>query len=100
MNDRLRTVMVQRGYTPGKLARACEVSAKTVERWISYGRVPHRETRWKVAHELDTDEVYLWPELLEERSDDDREDAIQSELVRIYPDRSSVPRDTWLQLLG
>jgi len=57
--------MLQRGYTPGKLARACDVNTKTVERWISFGRVPHRETRWTVAHELDFDEVYLWPELLE-----------------------------------
>jgi transcriptional regulator with XRE-family HTH domain len=100
MNDRLRTVMLQRGYSPGKLARACDVNAKTVERWISNGRVPHRETRWKVAHELDSDEVYLWPELLDERRDSDREESIQSELVRIYPDRSSVPRESWLELLG
>jgi transcriptional regulator with XRE-family HTH domain len=100
MNDRLRSVMLQRGYTPGKLARACDVNTKTVERWISFGRVPHRETRWTVAHELDIDEVYLWPELLEERSAEEREESIQSELVRVYPDRSSVPRDTWLQLLG
>jgi len=53
--------MLQRGYTPGKLARACDVNTKTVERWISFGRVPHRETRWIVAHELDVDEVDLWP---------------------------------------
>src|SRR6266571_3307536 len=100
MNDRLRSVMLQRGYTPGKLARACDVNTKTVERWISFGRVPHRETRWTVAHELDIDEVYLWPELLEERSAEEREESIQSELIRVYADRSSVPRDTWLHLLG
>jgi transcriptional regulator with XRE-family HTH domain len=100
MNDRLRTVMLQRGFTPGKLARTCNVNVKTVERWIHSGRIPHRETRWKVAHELDSDEVYLWPELLEDRSESEREEAIQTELVRVYPDRSSVPRDTWLQLLG
>jgi transcriptional regulator with XRE-family HTH domain len=100
MNDRLRTVMLLRGYTPGKLAQACNVNAKTVERWISRGRIPHRETRWKIAHALDSDEVYLWPALLEDRTESEREDAIQTELVRVYPDRSSVPRDTWLQLVG
>lgn len=100
MNERLRTVMVQRGYTPGRLARACNVNPKTVERWISYGRVPHRETRWAIAHELDVDEVYLWPEIVAGRSNEEREQFIESELVRIYPDRSSVPRDTWLHLVG
>ncbi len=92
--------MLRRGYSPAKLARACEVNTKTVERWIHMGRVPHRETRWAVAHELDVDEVYLWPELLEDRSDSELEESIQSELVGVYPDRSSVPRDTWLQLIG
>jgi hypothetical protein len=92
--------MLKRGYMPGKLARACDVNVKTVERWINRGRVPHRETRWKVAHELDTDEVYLWPELLEDRSESEREESVQSELARVYPDRSSVPRDTWLHLFG
>lgn len=92
--------MLMRGFTPGKLARACNVNAKTVERWISHGRLPHRETRWMVAHELDSDEVYLWPALLEDRSTSEREEATQTELIHVYPDRSSVPRDVWLQLLG
>jgi hypothetical protein len=92
--------MLRRGYTPGKLAKACDVNAKTVERWITRGRVPHRETRWRVAHELDSDEVYLWPQLLDESTECDREESIRSELVRVYPDRASVPRDVWLQLLG
>src|SRR4051812_5870462 len=91
VNERLRTVMLQRGYTPSRLARACGINSKTVERWITTDRVPHRETRWTVAHELDTDEVYLWPGLLEDRSDSDRQESIHSELVRVYPDRSSVP---------
>src|SRR5882757_9404860 len=100
MNERLRTVMLQRGYSPGRLARACDVDPKTVQRWISNGRVPHRETRWTIARELDIDEVYLWPELIEGRSDEEREQSVESELVRVHPDRSSVPRDTWLQLVG
>ncbi|HEY3718402.1 MAG TPA: XRE family transcriptional regulator [Jatrophihabitantaceae bacterium] len=73
---------------------------KTVQRWISHGRVPHRETRWTIARELDIDEVYLWPELVEGRSTEEREQSVESELVRVHPDRSSVPRDTWLQLVG
>jgi transcriptional regulator with XRE-family HTH domain len=100
MNERLRTVMLQRGYTPTKLARTCDVNPKTVERWLQLGRVPHRESRWTVARALDVDEVYLWPELLEDRDADERQETIQSEFVGVYPDRASVPRDTWLQLVG
>lgn len=93
--------MLRRGYSPAKLARVCSVNTKTVERWIQKDRVPHRETRWAVAQELDVDEVYLWPDLLEDRGESDQEGgSIQSELVGVYPDRSSVPRDTWLQLVG
>jgi transcriptional regulator with XRE-family HTH domain len=91
--------MLRRGYSPRKLAALCKVNAKTVERWISLGRIPRRETRWTIAQALDVDEVYLWPELLSER-DEDRQESIQSELVCVYPDRSSVARDTWLHLLG
>lgn len=92
--------MLRRGFTPSKLARTCDVNAKTVERWINSGRTPHRETRWLVAQTLDVDEVYLWPELLDEPTPEQRVESVESELVRVYPDRSSVPRDTWLQLLG
>ena len=76
------------------------MNAKTVERWINSGRIPHRETRWLVAQALDVDEVYLWPELLAEPTPDQRVESVESELVRVYPDRASVPRDVWLRLFG
>ena len=92
--------MLRRGFTPSRLARTCDVNAKTVERWINTGRTPHRETRWRVAQALDVDEVYLWPELLDEPTAEQRVESVESELVRVYPDRSSVPRDTWIHLIG
>jgi transcriptional regulator with XRE-family HTH domain len=82
-NERLRALLLERGKSPDQLAEHVRVDAKTVERWIHMGRVPHRETRWAVAHELDVDEVYLWPELLEDRSDSELEESIQSELVGV-----------------
>ena len=100
MNERLRSTMLRRGFTPGKLARTCDVNAKTVERWINTGRTPHQETRWRVAQALDVDEVYLWPELLREPTPEQRIESVESELVKVYPDRSSVPRDTWLHLIA
>jgi hypothetical protein len=58
------------------------VNAKTVERWISSGR------------------VYLWPEPLSEPTPAQRVESVESELVTVYPDRASVTRDVWLRLLG
>ena len=80
------------------LAAECDIDVKSVERWISLNRVPHRQHRWAAAKLLDADEVYLWPGTLERGSR--RRDASKSELVELYPDRASVPREIWLRLLG
>lgn len=98
MNERLRTVMVRRGVAAEQLAEACGVDPKTVERWVSLGRVPHRRHRWAAAGLLETDEVYLWPSVLDKPAAK-RADASRGELVELHPDRASVPRETWLQLL-
>src|SRR5262245_32512753 len=98
MNERLRSAMVRRGVRPHELADCCGVDPKTVERWIRPGRVPHRRHRWATAHRLEVDESYLWPEVLS-AGNGRREEAGASELVAIYPDRASVPRETLLHLL-
>jgi Predicted transcriptional regulators len=97
VNDRLRTVMLQRGVSTEKVADECQVDPKTVERWINPGRVPHRRHRWQTATLLGVDEAYLWPSVLEEPGR--RSAAVSSELIEVYPDRASVERQTWLRLL-
>jgi len=99
VNDRLRTTMMRSGVTIGELAECAQVDAKTVERWISNGRVPHRQHRWATARRLGVDESYLWPELLY-RSPGRQQEPGRSELVYLYPDRASVPRELWLRLLS
>jgi len=99
MNERLRTTMLRVGLTVGDLAECAQVDAKTVERWISHGRMPHRQHRWAAARRLGVDETYLWPEVLS-RHPARRQEAGRSELVAMYPDRASVPRELWLRLLG
>jgi transcriptional regulator with XRE-family HTH domain len=99
VNERLRTTMLRVGLTVGDLAECAKVDAKTVERWISHGRMPHRQHRWAAARRLGVDETYLWPEVLS-RSPARRQEAGRSELVAIYPDRACVPRELWLRLLG
>jgi transcriptional regulator with XRE-family HTH domain len=98
MNERLRTTMMRRGVTTDDLAAECGIDVKSVERWISLNRVPHRQHRWAAARLLGTDEVYLWPGTLKQGTR--RRDASKSELVELYPDRASVPRETWLRLLN
>jgi hypothetical protein len=95
VNERLRTAMQRTGTTTDDLALCCGVDVKTVERWISLGRVPHRANRWDAARRLGADEAWLWPQAAEDR----RDTATHSELARLYADRASVPRDLWLRLM-
>src|SRR6266705_1403065 len=63
-NDRLRALLLERGKTPDQLAEHVQVDAKTVERWITKGRLPYRRHRFEVATFLGVDEAYIWPDAL------------------------------------
>lgn len=99
VNERLRSVMLKTGVGVEDLAAKVGADPKTIERWISTGRVPHRRHRWATAQLLAVDEVYLWPELLT-RAGRRRVDASRAELAELHPDRASVPRETWLRMLA
>jgi hypothetical protein len=96
-NERLRALLLERGQTPGTLAKAVPVDAKTVERWITKGRLPYRSHRYAVAAFFGVDESYIWPHAL----DRDQVAAVsESEIVAVYPHRRAVPRDTWGHFFG
>jgi hypothetical protein len=90
--------MQRTNTTIDDLALCCGVDPKSVERWLSLGRVPHRANRWDAARRLGYDDDYLWPEA-PGRDQARRDGATQSELVRLYPDRGSIPQGTWLALM-
>jgi transcriptional regulator with XRE-family HTH domain len=96
VNERLHSVLAQRAVTLDSLAEACEVDPKTVSRWLG-GRVPHPRHRFRVAQYLRVEETFLWPgpELRGTRQGR----GLANELVGTYPNRASVPRETWLTLL-
>jgi transcriptional regulator with XRE-family HTH domain len=94
-NERLRAALLEHGLTPATLSEQIGVDHKTVERWISLGRLPYRRHRYAVAARLSVDEAYLWPDAL---SREQVAAASDSELLAIYPHRSDVPRDTWERL--
>ena len=91
-NERLRALLLERGETLDKLADAIQVHAKTVERWITTGRIPYRSHRFAVAAFFGVDEAYIWPGALDR---DEVAAVSQSEVVQVWPHRWAVPRDTW-----
>ncbi|MER8042016.1 XRE family transcriptional regulator [Streptomyces sp. NPDC094032] len=95
MNERLHSVLAQRGVSPESLAEACEVDPKTVGRWLG-GRVPHPRHRFSVAQHLRVEETFLWPVPLARGG---RPGSGSGEIVGMYQNRASVPRDTWLALI-
>ncbi|MFF3558520.1 XRE family transcriptional regulator [Streptomyces sp. NPDC002574] len=70
------------------------VDPKSVERWISTNRTPHRGHRWKAAGFLGVDEVYVWPSVQKQA-----ETASASELITYYPHRGAVPAALWSSLI-
>src|SRR5882757_1360958 len=96
VNERLHSVLAQRGVTPELLAEACEVDPKTVGRWLG-GRIPHPRHRYRVAQHLRVEETFLWP--APQTLSRPAASGHGTELLSTYPNRASVPRETWLDLL-
>jgi transcriptional regulator with XRE-family HTH domain len=96
-NDRLRDALIRHGLTPDEMADTLGVDPKTVERWVTQGRIPYPRHRHAIAATLGESERYLWPNAL---SPDEASDAARSELVELYPHRHAIPGDLWERLLA
>lgn len=94
-NERLRATIAAKGHTTQTVAEHVGVDPKSVERWITKDRVPHRGHRWKTAELLGADEVYLWPSVAPEAKT-----ASTAELVTFYPHRGAVPAPLWSSLIA
>ena len=95
-NDRLRDVLLGKGLTPEDVAERLGVDPKTVERWITVGRTPYPRYRHAIAVMAGESETYLWPQAMPSQR---RAEVSRSEIVHVYPHRSSVPADLWDSLL-
>jgi hypothetical protein len=95
-NERLRSALFSSGTTYDQVSQTVGVDPKTVERWVTQGRVPHRAHRLKVAALLGEDDAFLWPST---KGDATSLAASEAEFVGIYPNRGSVPADLWTGLL-
>lgn len=91
-NERLRTALVKAGVSPQDLSEHLHVDPKTVERWITRDRVPHRKHRLETATRLAVDEVFLWPST---ESDPRSKSASRAEFTDYYPNRGAIPISLW-----
>lgn len=90
-NHRLRATMKAHSITEARLGELLDVDPKTVQRWVTKGRTPHRTTATKAADVLGVPPMWLWPEL-----DGDPMAATAGEVVAFYAHRSQVPSHVWL----
>ena len=67
---------------------------KTIQRWMTRGRTPHRGTATRAAKLLGVPPGWLWPEL-----DEAEQGAGNGEVVGFYPHRAQVPKVLWRELL-
>lgn len=95
-NERLRDAVLRNGLGLDQVAKVTGVDPKTVERWITKGRVPYPRHRHAIASMVRETENYLWPDAI---APERKAEIAESEVVKVYPHRHSVPTDLWDRLL-
>lgn len=96
-NQRLRDALLHAGLTAQEVAAKVDVDPKTVERWITLGRTPYPRYRHQIATLVAQNESYLWPDAL---TSSQQSAVTESEIVRVFPHRASVPADLWQHLFA
>ncbi|MEU9414884.1 helix-turn-helix transcriptional regulator [Streptomyces sp. NPDC048272] len=91
-NERLRSALLAQGKTLQDLAEAIDVNAKTVERWITQGKVPYRRHQYATAAFLSVDVTTLWGD---SRAVESAADLSKAEILTVYPHRHMVPHGLW-----
>jgi len=94
-NERLRSALLARGMTVQSLADEIEVNPKTVERWITQGKVPYRRHQYSTAAALNVDVTTLWED---SRTQDSAADLSKAEITAVYPHRHVVPSTLWREM--
>ncbi|MFJ1603927.1 helix-turn-helix domain-containing protein [Streptomyces sp. NPDC088253] len=94
-NERLRSALLARGMTVQRLAEEIDVNPKTVERWITQGKVPYRRHQYATAAVLKVDVTTLWDDA---RAVDSATDLTKAEITTVYPHRHTVPAGFWREM--
>lgn len=93
-NDRLRSTLHSKHYSTDTFAEELGVDVKTVQRWLTTSRTPHRNTAYRASKLLDVPASWLWPQLEETTTGTN-----SNEVVAFYPRRSETPKNLWLDML-
>lgn len=93
-NERLRQTMIELNLSEAALGGMIGVDPKTVQRWITQGRLPHRRTAARAADSLKVEAAWLWPQLTGAQPH-----AEHVEVVAFYPHRAAAPKRLWLDLI-
>ncbi|OZM73628.1 XRE family transcriptional regulator [Amycolatopsis antarctica] len=96
-NERLRDTLLRNGLTLQQVAEVTDVDPKTVERWITKGRIPYPKHRHKIAAMARESESYLWPDSV---SPERKAQTAAAELVSMFPHRNAIPTDLWDRIIG
>ncbi|MFC5027161.1 helix-turn-helix domain-containing protein [Streptomyces sp. DSM 41987] len=94
-NERLRSALLAQGLSVQELADQIDVNPKTVERWITQGKVPYRRHQYATASLLKVDVTTLWDDA---RAVDSATDLSKAEIVAVYPHRHMVPTGLWREM--
>jgi len=97
VNERLREALLRSGLSIAYVADRAGVEPKTVERWITKGRIPYPRHRHTIASLLQEPEKYLWPDSV---SPERRIEVSESEVITVYPHRNDIPSELWRRLLA
>lgn len=95
-NERLRGAIIGAGMNFEQFGQKVGVDPKTVERWITKDRLPHRTHRINAAAILGKSDLFLWPQT---EADPRSQSASQAELVSLYSNRGAIPSSTWMTLI-
>jgi hypothetical protein len=79
------------------LAEEIGVIPKTVERWITQGKVPYRRHQYATAAALKVDVTTIWED---GRTIESAADLSKAEIATVYPHRHTVPPGLWRELYG
>ncbi|MEU5598155.1 helix-turn-helix transcriptional regulator [Streptomyces sp. NPDC020298] len=94
-NERLRSALLAAGMTIQRLAEEIDVNPKTIERWITKGKVPYRRHQYATATALKVDVTTLWDD---DRAVESAADLTKAEIVNVYPHRHTVPPNLWREI--
>jgi len=94
LNVPLRDAILASGLELAEIAREVGIDPKSVQRWITTGRIPHTRHRRKACEILGREESELWPEVGPRREAAGNETALVGVIRQADPGVTPVPHVT------